>query len=179
LTAGSLCGEVKRLLTHGRSLRPTFQMTDIRPKSCDRARLWVSLALDDELSEFESRLLDAHLERCADCREYDGGVRAMTSVLRSEPLVAGERRVALPSRRRSLGVTRVAASAAAAALVAVGVTGFFAVAGQNQRPRLLQQSGRFQDTEAVDLRALRRSEITSQRKPVKPEHVQIARPDKP
>lgn len=153
-------------------------MTEIRPKSCDRARLWVSLALDDELSEFERRLLDAHLERCADCREYDCGVRTMTVALRSEPLVVGERQVALPRRRPALGVTRIAASAAAAALVAVGVTGFFAVSGQNQRPRLLQQVGRLQDTEVADLRALRRSEIASQRQPVKPEHIQIARPDK-
>ena len=153
-------------------------MTDIRPKSCDRARSWVSLALDDELSEFERRLLDAHLERCADCHEYDAGVRATTLALRSEPLVAVERQVALPRRRPAWGVTRVAASAAAAALVAVGVTGFFAVSGQNQRPRLLQQVGRFQDTEAADLRALRRSEIASQRQPVKPEHIQTARPDK-
>jgi predicted anti-sigma-YlaC factor YlaD len=153
-------------------------MTEIRPKSCDRARLWVSLGLDGELSEFERRLLEAHLERCADCLEYDNGVRAMTFALRSEPLVAGERRVALPRRRRAQGVTRVAASAAAAALVAVGVTGFFAVSGQNQRPRLLQQVGRFQRSEAVDLRALRRSEIASQRQPVKPEHIQITSADK-
>jgi predicted anti-sigma-YlaC factor YlaD len=152
-------------------------MTVIRPKSCDRARLWVSLALDDELSEFERRLLDAHVERCADCREYDRGVVAMTAMLRSEPLVAGEKQVALPRRRRAAGLTRVAASAAAAALVAVGVTGFFAVSGQNQRPRLLQQVGRFQDTEAADVRALRRSEITSQRQPVRTEHIEIVNPD--
>jgi Putative zinc-finger len=151
-------------------------MTEIRPKSCDRARLWVSLALDDELSEFERRLLDAHIERCADCLEYDCGVRAMTFALRSEPFVAGERQIALPRRRPALGVTRIAASAAAAALVAVGVTGFFAVSGQNQRPRLLQQVGRVQDTEAADVRALRRSEIASQRKPVSSEHIQITGP---
>ena len=153
-------------------------MTDFRPKSCDRARLWASLALDDELSEFERRLLGAHLERCAGCREYGGGIRAATLALRSEPLVGSERQIALPRRRPALGVTRVAASAAAAALIAVGVTGFFAVSGQNQRPHLLDKVGRSQDTEAADLRALRRSEIVGQRQPVPPEHIQSARADK-
>jgi predicted anti-sigma-YlaC factor YlaD len=148
-------------------------MTDPRPKSCDRARLWVSLALDNELSDFEDRLLDAHLERCADCREYEQGVRAATLRLRAEPLVANERQVALPRPRPALGVTRLAASAAAAALIAVGITGFFAVSGGNQRPHLLDRVGRSQNTEAADLRALRRSEIASQRQPVKPQHIQI------
>src|SRR6266545_1950837 len=118
-------------------------MTEPRPKSCDRARLWVSLALDDELSDFEDRLLDAHLERCPECREYESGVRA-----------------------------------AAAALVAVGVTGFFTVSGQNQRPNFLERVGHSQDAEAADLRALRRSEIASQRQSLRPEHVQAVRPDK-
>jgi len=72
---------------------------------------------------------------------------------------------------------RLAASAAAAALVAVGVTGFFAVSGQNQRPRLLDRVGRGQNTEAADLRALHRLEISSRRQPVRPQHIQIVRAD--
>ena len=150
-------------------------MTEPRPKSCDRARLWVSLALDDELSGFEDRLLDAHLERCSDCREYESGVRAATVALRGEALVPNERQVVLPRPRPALGVTRLAASAAAAALVAVGVTGFFAVSGQNQRPHFLEKVGRSQDTEAADLRALRRSEIANQRQLLRPQHVQSVR----
>jgi predicted anti-sigma-YlaC factor YlaD len=153
-------------------------MTEPRPKSCDRARLWVSLALDDELSDFEDRLLDAHLECCPECREYESGVRVATAALRAEPLVANGRQIVLPRQRPALGVTRLAASAAAAALVAVGVTGFFTVSGQNARPHFLEKVGHSQDTEAVDLRALRRSEIASQRQSLRPEHVQFVRPDK-
>lgn len=153
-------------------------MADLRPRSCDRARLWVSLALDGELSEFERRLLEAHLDRCAGCKEYDSGVRAATAALRAEPLAAVERQIALPRQRQGLGVMRLTASAAAAALVAVGVTGFFAVTGQNQRPRLLERVGNVQDTEAADLRALRRVQIAGQRQPIAPQHIQISRPDK-
>jgi predicted anti-sigma-YlaC factor YlaD len=153
-------------------------MTEPRPKSCDRARLWVSLALDDEFSDFEDRLLDAHLERCPECREYESGVRAATATLRAEPLVANGRQVVLPRQRPALGVTRLAASAAAAALVAVGVTGFFAVSGQNQRPQFLERIGHSKDTEAADLRSFRRSEIASQRHLLRPRHVQFGRSDK-
>jgi len=158
-------------------VRQTLQMTDLRPRSCDRARLWASLALDGELSEFERRLLEAHLEGCTECSEYDRGVRAATAALRADALVVNERQVVLPRPRQSLGVMRLAASAAAAALVAVGVTGFFAVSGQNQRPRLLDRVGRGQNTEAADLRALHRLEISSRRQPVRPQHIQIVRAD--
>ena len=34
---------------------------------CDRAREWVSLELDGELSELGAARLDAHLVRCAAC----------------------------------------------------------------------------------------------------------------
>jgi len=40
----------------------TFQQ---RSATCDRARAWISLRSDGELSEFECALLDAHLGRCA------------------------------------------------------------------------------------------------------------------
>ena len=39
----------------------------LQPRNCDRARAWVSLRLDDEISELEERLLEAHLGRCAAC----------------------------------------------------------------------------------------------------------------
>jgi Putative zinc-finger len=152
-------------------------MTGIRPKSCDRARLWVSLAVDDELSEFERRLLGVHVERCADCRAYEASVRTTTALLRAEPRAASERQIAIPRQRPTVGVMRLAASAAAAALVAVGITGFFATSGQQQRPAFLDQVSQTKDAEAADLRALRRSEIASQRQPVPPEHIQGTRAD--
>src|SRR5438105_4563752 len=54
---------------------------------CDRAREWVSLLLDDELSEFENALLDAHLAGCADCRAFRAGAASSTATLRHHPHV--------------------------------------------------------------------------------------------
>ena len=49
-------------------------MRHVRPKSCDRARFWLSLQLDDELSGFERHLLGAHMRRCEDCCAYEVGL---------------------------------------------------------------------------------------------------------
>jgi predicted anti-sigma-YlaC factor YlaD len=50
---------------------------------CERPRFWTSLRLDGELSEIESALLDAHLLRCAGCREVAESFAASTAALRS------------------------------------------------------------------------------------------------
>lgn len=61
---------------------------------CERPRFWTSLRLDGELSEIESALLDAHLLRCAGCREAAESFGAATAALRSasagriEPVMA-------------------------------------------------------------------------------------------
>jgi predicted anti-sigma-YlaC factor YlaD len=92
--------------------------------ACDPARSFVSLGLDDELSELEHALLDAHLGHCEACREYATSVETTTRELRAAPLVALERRIALPVARRRVYFQRIqnaaaAATAAAAALVGV------------------------------------------------------------
>jgi predicted anti-sigma-YlaC factor YlaD len=62
---------------------------------CERARFRASLRLDNELSELEGALLDAHLARCAGCQRVVAGFRGSTSALRSAtlgrvaPLAAG------------------------------------------------------------------------------------------
>ena len=56
------------------------------PHNCDRARAWVSLRLDDEISELEDALLEAHLHRCGACREYEATVRGAVLALRARPL---------------------------------------------------------------------------------------------
>jgi hypothetical protein len=72
-------------------------MTAATGQHCARARFWVSLRADDELSELEGALLDAHLARCADCRAYATGVSGTTEALRHaqlepvRPLVIGVR----------------------------------------------------------------------------------------
>jgi anti-sigma factor RsiW len=53
---------------------------------CDRACFWLSLRLDDELSEIEGALLDAHLARCAGCHAVAVGFGASTMALRSATL---------------------------------------------------------------------------------------------
>lgn len=63
-------------------------MTAATGQLCARARFWASLRVDGELSELEGALLDAHLGRCADCREYAAGVAGATEMLRTAPLVA-------------------------------------------------------------------------------------------
>jgi predicted anti-sigma-YlaC factor YlaD len=90
---------------------------------CENARSWVSLRLDDELSEFELFLLDAHLSRCASCREFARDTSAFTSVLRSRPLEARAQPVAsvpLPQGRRR---QRLLLSQVASAVALVVVTG--------------------------------------------------------
>jgi Putative zinc-finger len=54
---------------------------------CARARFWVSLRVDDELSELEAALLDAHLSRCGDCCEFALGAAASAAAIRAAAYV--------------------------------------------------------------------------------------------
>src|SRR5436853_1010933 len=87
---------------------------------CARARFWVSLRVDGELSELEGALLDAHLARCADCAEFATGAAVSTSWLRAARLEPTEPvAVAVPrSPRRAVAGLVAAAAIVAAALVA-------------------------------------------------------------
>src|SRR3954452_9437902 len=78
---------------------------------CARARFWASLRVDGELSELEGALLDAHLARCAECREVAAGFAGATLLPRPAPQergapVAGGVR---PSPRRLLATPPVTA----------------------------------------------------------------------
>lgn len=55
---------------------------------CARARFWASLRIDDELSELEGALLDAHVSSCAECAAFLAGSEASTAALRAVPAVA-------------------------------------------------------------------------------------------
>jgi anti-sigma factor RsiW len=112
---------------------------------CARAREWTSLRLDGELSELESRLLDAHLARCAGCRTCAAELDAVAVSLRSAPaqrLVSGVS-VRRAPRRGDLTVGVVAALLAAAALAGLdGAVGsktptspFGAAAAADSSPR--------------------------------------------
>ena len=103
-------------------------MKHVPPTSflCERGREWISLRLDDELSELAQKMLDSHLARCADCRAFEEQVAAIAIQLRAAPLEELERpveivgrRFRVPARMWSLG-----AAAASIAAAAVGVVGF-------------------------------------------------------
>ena len=81
-------------------------------------RAQISLRLDGELSQLEWRMLDAHLDRCAECREYDADVTRITTDLRAAPLERMETPVVI-RRPRRLSALRLQASVAAAMAVAV------------------------------------------------------------
>ena len=105
-------------------------------QTCERAREWVSLRLDGELSELESALLEAHLNRCAPCAAFAADVEGATLELRSAPLERLEQPVVLPLRRPARTV-RVVQLGAAAALVAAAAglgTVFGALGSGNRQP---------------------------------------------
>lgn len=127
---------------------------------CERARFWASLRLDGELSELESALLDAHLVRCAGCREIAGGFDASTAALRSAPL---ERvvpvAVDLPRSPR-----RLLASLAVAAVLVLGVIAGGLARGEVSHPSTPHTVAVVASFETPDqLRGLRRSVLLNMR----------------
>jgi anti-sigma factor RsiW len=89
---------------------------------CDRAREYISLAVDGELAEVERVRLDAHTASCAECRAYAAEVEAVTDELRSSEPEQPAFPVVLPRTRR-LSVRTFQLGAAAAAVVAIVAAG--------------------------------------------------------
>jgi len=107
----------------------------IRGGLCDRAREWVSLRLDGELSPLEDELLDRHLEACGGCRAFEDDVRWATDVLRLTPQERASRRVILPAPARPrVSGRRLTAVAAAAALAVGALVGSFVERPSSQAP---------------------------------------------
>jgi predicted anti-sigma-YlaC factor YlaD len=93
---------------------------------CDRTREWAALELDGELSEFERALMQAHLDRCAECRAFSTDVVEITARLRSAPLEPLPQPVTLPDRRRVASFRHLqVAAAAAVVLAAAGLGGLY------------------------------------------------------
>jgi predicted anti-sigma-YlaC factor YlaD len=94
----------------------------LQPRTCDRAREWVSLRLDSELSELEQALLTAHLERCAACAAYAAGVETVTGAIRAAATERLRRPVTLPRRPRfGVAARALQAGTATAAVLAAAV----------------------------------------------------------
>jgi predicted anti-sigma-YlaC factor YlaD len=139
-------------------------MQPVGGQLCARARFWVSLRADGELSELEGALLDAHLARCGHCAEFAAGTAASTTWLREAQL---ERpapiAIAAPrSPRRAIGGLATAAVILAGALVAGAVHGTGSSSGRTSalKPTVSVVS----TTETPDLlRRLRRTTLLNQR----------------
>ena len=100
--------------------------------NCSRVRAQVSLRLDGELSEIESRMLSAHLGRCELCRLYAEDVEEFTLALRAaEPLELA--RPIVVRRPRRLALARMQAGVAAVlALVSLGLASQLAPSSTGQ-----------------------------------------------
>jgi anti-sigma factor RsiW len=106
---------------------------------CERAREYASLALDGELSQFEHALLRAHLETCAGCRSYNGGLVATTERLRNAPLERLDRPISLPSRQRVSFRSVQAGLAAALVVTAIGLGGLLSTLSSSDSVRPVTQ----------------------------------------
>lgn len=95
-------------------------MPMVRQPACDRARTWLSLRLDGELSEIERALLEAHLARCERCSAAAAGTEAVTRAIRAVPLESPTVRLSVP-RLRARGSLHAFYGAAAAMLSTVVV----------------------------------------------------------
>lgn len=79
---------------------------------CDRVRAQVSLGLDGELSQLETRIVASHLARCDDCASFEEDLRAITAELRMTPLEQLEHPVVVRKPRRSVARLQIGVAAA-------------------------------------------------------------------
>jgi predicted anti-sigma-YlaC factor YlaD len=90
------------------------ELVDLQ-RGCTRAREWVSLRVDGELSEIERLLLRRHLSRCESCRTFAESVRGATEIVRATPHEVPSRPLApaepaAPVRRLRYRLVAVAAA---------------------------------------------------------------------
>jgi predicted anti-sigma-YlaC factor YlaD len=141
---------------------------------CNAIRAYVSASLDDELSEIESAIVEAHLVRCSGCRAYAADAAATARVLRETPLQELSFPIALPGRRLAVAQKLQAAAAAAALAIAVGVgwsVGAGTGEGTNQNVRASTSGARagVQWSVQTELKVLRRASL-----PKMTRHVRLA-----
>jgi anti-sigma factor RsiW len=135
---------------------------------CDRARAWASLRVDDELSQLESALLDAHLRECATCRAFAARIAASTAAVRKAGLqqLPHPVLVSVPRRRAHRGVAGAFVAAAMLAATAAGaVFGLHSLGGHPSalRPTAMVASS---NESANVFRTLRRAQLIAQSRPL-------------
>jgi anti-sigma factor RsiW len=134
---------------------------------CERARAWASLRVDDELSQLESALLDAHLRDCATCSAFAARIAAATVAVREAGLLQLPHPVLVPVRRRRAhrGVAGAVVAAAMIAATAAGAVFGLQSGGQagTFRPTAVVASG----NESTNVfRNLRRAQLVAQSRPI-------------
>jgi predicted anti-sigma-YlaC factor YlaD len=90
--------------------------------ACDVARARASLKLDGELSEFDRRLLERHLDRCVDCRDFVERTARFTALMRDDPLVPFVCGRVVPQSLVHSAVRRVVPAVASVLLVGIAAT---------------------------------------------------------
>jgi predicted anti-sigma-YlaC factor YlaD len=116
-----------------------MRLVSARPRPCERAREWISLGADGELSPFEHALLASHLERCDECCAFQADITGITHDLRASSLEPMSRPIDVPSQRREplrrlrLGAVTSAAAVALVALALGGTLGSRALSGENHQ----------------------------------------------
>jgi len=130
-------------------------------RRCDRAREYASLRLDGELSDFESALLDSHIERCPSCRAFAEDLVGVTERLRTAPLERPLIVLTLPPRRFAALRTMQASAAAAAVVSVVGIGALFGMLHSNaSAPGRVARLGSMAQ-EKREFRDLRRAVLTA------------------
>lgn len=141
---------------------------------CERARTWASLRVDGELSEIEQALLDAHLERCAECRRFESSLGAFETLLRSAPLEPVPRPITVRPLRssRSLRLLQAAAAVAVVATAGLGalVADVFRTGGVTTSPAPTRVSV-VSNAPVASVRELRRAALVSNERERRSMHV--------
>jgi anti-sigma factor RsiW len=128
-----------------------------RTSPCERATQWISLRLDDELSELEEAALVRHLDGCPRCHALNQRVGGFTWMLREQPLVElpSPVHVAVPARQRRVRAARRGGVVLAFA-AAVGAVASFAILPHGGAPtvsalsfRTIAEQKRFAHVENV------------------------------
>jgi len=128
-----------------------------RTSPCERAAQWISLRLDEELSELEDAALARHLDSCPRCLALSARVGGFTWMLRSEPAVEIPHPVVvapLRSRRRIRAAGRGGAVLAFAAVIGASAALFVVPRGPHATDsalgfRTLAEQKRFAHVEHV------------------------------
>ncbi len=119
-------------------------------EACDGARAQISRRLDGEMSQLEERMLELHLDRCADCRTFDAQAAEFTRRLREAPLEP----LGFPIEiRRTRRTSLARAQVGIAAVVAIAVIGSvlqIALPGASTSGQAFRTPDRFPTSRQVD-----------------------------